>query len=501
MRESLGKVVILPQMISRRFFIPLILALLVLVPGRFAGAGPYSQPGFYEPEVLRLGNGLTLILKERGEAPSVAIRLVVGVGHDDFSQGVKQSAHMVEHLFYMGTSIHDETEIDRLVQDHGGYSNAFTGSEETIHHLDIFNQYYLWGLDFLFELLTDSSFSEEQVGLAAGVIAREEGGTPSGLHRWLYDHDITKPAWEMAYERLLPNPDYHFGLESCEDISRAELLAAFQQFYVPGNMTLIVAGKFNRADLLARIRSTFGALPAAPPPARRQWNLPFPTGPAELDGTLAPVLDSEGNVELMFRTDGVGAADYYALQVIDRYLDRKVFEELRFKRGLAYDSGSSYAANRKWGMLAAGGTVEIDRMPEVRALLEAEVDRLRAGKVAAAEIDKIKRQILLAQANGYESNAAVADYYANNLAGFQARGSYQNYEDAIAAVTSAQVAGAAARYLPRERAVLVMSRPTATIEELSVLLAAALLLAILTVWAFFRYRHKKIGSENCQTKQ
>ncbi len=354
LRESLGKAVILPPMRKRPSLIPVIIALLILAPARFVGAGPYSQPGFYEPEVIHLENGLTLILKERGEAPNVAIRLVVGVGHDDFSKGAKQTAHMVEHLFYMGTSSHDETEIDRLVQDHGGYSNAFTGNEETIHHLDIFNQYYLWGLDFLFELLTDASFSEEQVNMAAGVIAREEGGVPSGIHRWLYDHEITKSAWEMAYDRLLPNPGYQFGLESAEKISRAELLAVFRRYYVPGNMTLIVAGKFDRAALLARIQATFGAIASAPKPERREWALPFPSEPSELDGTLAPVLDSEGNVELMFRTDGVGSADFYALQVIGRYLDRKVFEELRFKRGLAYDSGSSYAANRKWGILAAG---------------------------------------------------------------------------------------------------------------------------------------------------
>ena len=486
---------------KRPYFIPVILVFLVLLPARFALAGPYSQPGFYAPEVIRLANGLTIILKERGEAPNVAIRLVVGVGHDDFPRGAKQTAHMVEHLIYMGTSSHDETEIDRLVQDHGGYSNAFTGNEETIHHLDIFNQYYLWGLDFLFELFTDASFSEEQVSMASGVIAREEGGLPSGVHRWLYDHGITKPAGELAYEQLLPNLDYQFGLESCEHISRAELLKVFRKYYVPGNMTLIVVGKFERGALLAKIRDTFGAIPAAPQPERRSWSLPYPAGPAELDGTLAPVLDSEGNVELMFRTDGLLAGDYYALQVIDKYLDRKIFEELRFKRGLAYDSGSSYMATRKWGILAAGGSVDIDRMVEVRLLLVAAVDRLRSGEVTAAEINNVKHQILLAQANGYENNAAVANYYADNLAGFQARGSYQNYEDAIAAVTPAQVARAAAAFLQPDRAVLVMSRPTVTIEKLLLWGGLVLLAILLALWGYWWRRKKKVGGESCQTKR
>ncbi len=144
-----------------------------------------------------------------------------------------------------------------------------------------------------------------------------------------------------------------------------------------------------------------------------------------------------------------------------------------------------------------GGTVDLDRMGEVRELLEVEIEGLRAGKVAAAEIANVKQQILLAQANGYESNAAVADYYADNLAEFQARGNYQNYEDAIAAVTPAQVAGAAARYLQRDRAVLVMSRPTVTIEELLLLAGLALLVSVLAVWGFLWRRKRKIGVVSC----
>lgn len=482
LRESPGKAGIMPRMftsISTRLSLAPLTLLLVLASAGSSLANQYSQPGFYSPEVLRLANGLTVILNRHGEAPNVALRLVVGVGHDDFPKGRKQTAHLVEHLVYMGTDRYDETRIDQLIQDHGGYSNAFTGSEETVHHLDIFNQYYLWGVDFLCELCTASTFSEASVGLAREVVAREEGGIPSGVHRWLYDHDITKPAGAMAYDRLLPDPDYQFGLEPADTPSRAELLATFRLFYVPGNMTLIAVGNFEREELLARIRASFGAIPAAPLPERRQWHLPYPAGPAVLDGFLAPIFDSEGNVEVLFRTDGVNSPDYYALQVIDRYLDRRVFEELRFKRGLAYDSGSSYAANRKWGVLGAGGTVEIDRMTEVRALLEAEIERLRSGAVTAAEIATVKQQILLAQANGYESNAAFADYYADNLAGFQALGVYPNYEDAIMAVTPEQVGAAAARYLRRDRAVLVLSRPTLTIEGVLRLAGLVLLGAIL----------------------
>lgn len=429
-------------------------------------AGQYSQPGFYTPEVLKLANGLTVILKQRGEAPNVSLRLVIGLGHDDFPKGSKQTAHMLEHLLYMGTASHDETEIDRLIQDHGGYSNAFTGNEETIHHLDIFNQYYLWGVDFLFELFSGSTFSDASVRMAGEVIAREEGGLPSSLHRWLYEHEITKPPWEIAYARLLPNPDYQFGQETCEQINRADILTTYRRYYVPANMTLIAVGNFDRGQLLARIGATFGALPPAPIPNRTVWDLPHPKAATEVDGTFSPLLDTDGSVQLIFRTDGLLSPDFHVLQVIEKYLGQKVFEELRFKRGLTYDSGSSGYSTRRWGTLAVGGSVDLERMAEVRQLIEVELDSLRSGRVAAGEIDKSRRQILLALAGGYENNSAFADYYAGALGELQHFGQFRNYEDAITAVTPARVAEVAARYLRPDRTVTVMSTPTATIEGL-----------------------------------
>lgn len=470
-----------------------LVAMLLCVSAGPVRAGQYSQPGFYTPEVLRLANGLTVILKPRGEAPNVSLRLVVGIGHDDFQKGAKQTAHLLEHLLYMGTSRYDETEIDRLVQDHGGYSNAFTGNEETVHHLDIFNQYYLWGVDFLFELFTDANFSAESVEMAGEVIGREEGGLPSPLHRWLYEHEITKPPWEMAFARLLPNPGYQFGQETCEQISRAEVVAAYKRYYVPANMTLIAVGSFDRGELLARIGATFGGLPATPVPIRTAWELPYPEAPAELDGTFAPLLDTEGNVQLIFRTDGLLSPDFHVLQVIEKYLGQKVFEELRFKRGLTYDSGSSSYSTRHWGTLAVGGAVEIARMDEVRELIEAELERLRSGRVAAGEIDNSRRQILLALAGGYENNSAFADYYAGALGELQHFGLFRNYEEAIATVTPARVAEVAARYLGPDRAVTVMSTPTITIEGLGWLAGLVALGAVLLGGTVYLRQRKARG--------
>jgi hypothetical protein len=143
------------------------------------------------------------------------------------------------------------------------------------------------------------------------------------------------------------------------------------------------------------------------------------------------------------------------------------------------------------GLTEVGATVDIERMAEVRELIEAELERLRAGQVAAGEVDKSRRQILLALASGYESNSTYADYYAGALGELQGLGQFRNYEDSIAAVTTARVAKVAARYLPRNRTITVLSTPTSTIEGL-MRLAGLAIFGTLVIGGILYLRRRKL---------
>ena len=56
----------------------------------------------YSVEGYQLPNGLQLILKPNNDRGHVAIRLVVGVGLDDFSCADQQLPHLLEHLLFSG---------------------------------------------------------------------------------------------------------------------------------------------------------------------------------------------------------------------------------------------------------------------------------------------------------------------------------------------------------------------------------------------------------------
>jgi len=89
-------------------------------------AGEYTPPGLYDIEYYQLPNQMRVVLKERHQARSVSYRVVVNIGTADYPCGSRETPHFLEHLLFTGTSMHEESELDDLIEGHGGSWNAFT---------------------------------------------------------------------------------------------------------------------------------------------------------------------------------------------------------------------------------------------------------------------------------------------------------------------------------------------------------------------------------------
>ena len=94
-----------------------------------------SLPAFaldrFQVEGYALPNGLQLLLKPGTERGHVAIRLVVGVGLDDFDCDEKELPHLLEHLLFSGIDATGEGGLEERMQALGGDWNAFTSNADT----------------------------------------------------------------------------------------------------------------------------------------------------------------------------------------------------------------------------------------------------------------------------------------------------------------------------------------------------------------------------------
>ena len=151
----------------------LLIILILIQSSSIALADEYTPTGFYDVDYLTLDNGLKVILKKREGARNASIRLVVGTGYLDYEFGKQETPHLLEHAMFSGTTKHSETELDELVNTHGGSWNAFTEPHTTIYTIDIYSKYTNLGIETLYEMMTDSVLSMEGVESSRNIVSRE----------------------------------------------------------------------------------------------------------------------------------------------------------------------------------------------------------------------------------------------------------------------------------------------------------------------------------------
>jgi predicted Zn-dependent peptidase len=471
---------------------------MLLLP-QYTNASEFSPPGLYEVERITLPNGLDVVLKPRHGAHTLSLRLWVGVGTQDYPCDKQETPHFLEHLLFTGTSLYDEAELEHRVADHGGSWNAYTANEETVYTMDIYSRFPGFAIDTLYAILTDSQLTNENIEISRDIIHRESGGKPTPVRKWFREQGFGVSGLEKAMLELLPGANYVCEtLRSAENIGRGDILETYDTYYVPGNMSLIVVGDFNREQVLARIRNTFGRIESRSLPPR---SLPAPAAPlayGSQTGTFSPLLGTDATVWMLYRIPGYWSDDQYPLLVIEQYLGFRINELIRINRGLAYAPGTYRMELEDYGLFGVYADVDVDDTATALELMREEMQQLVDHPIDGELLEKSKMKILLQSVQGYESNADFADYYATNYVDIRKLGALIDDEAKIQAVNAADIARVANKYLSMERAVQIEEIPTLTYTQLYLVVSFVfvLLLGVL-VYFYLRLRahnrHRSAG--------
>jgi len=481
---------------SSRFvggLVPAILISVAVFTSQLAVASQYSPPGLYDVEHLTLANGLDVIFKQRPGAHTLSVRLWVGVGMQDFECEHQETPHFLEHLLFTGTSSYSEAELEHLVADHGGSWNAYTGNEETVYEMDIYSRYPDLAINTLYQILTDSIISDENVETSRDIIHREVGGKPSKVRQWFRLRGFGVNGTEKAVMKLLPDVDYVCeGLRTADHITRQDILDTYQRYYVPENMALIVVGDFEHAPMLELIKQTFGQIPLTPTPMRE---LPEPGIPQDYEretGTLSPLLSNDAVIGILYGIPGFWSDDIFPLMIIEHYLDFRIGEEIRIERGLSYSPGVWRETLSKFGLFSIYADVDLDDVDEAMDIIRSEVTKLVDESMDGELLEKSKMKILLQNVQGYESNSQFADYYASDYVYFKEKGYYEDIEAKIEAVTPDDISRVAKEYLSLDKGIKIYETPTLTTTQFYILMTVLVVLILSFMLYLYLKTHSRI---------
>ncbi|MEH6499981.1 MAG: pitrilysin family protein [Pseudoalteromonas distincta] len=431
--------------ISRSFM------LLALLAGS-AVADSARQP----THELTLDNGLKVIVREDHRAPVVVSQLWYKVGSSHEPPGQTGISHALEHMMFKGSKNLGPGESSRVLRSLGAEENAFTSRDYTAYYQVLSRDQLPIALEMEAERMHTATLPEDEFIREMEVIKEERrlrvDDNPNSLayERFLTQAHIASPygqpviGWMHDIERLTVN----------------DLRAWYHTHYQPGNAVLVIVGDVTLAEVKPLVEKHFGPIPAGTVPEHKK-PLELPGG-AEREVTLhldvqLPSLLLSFNVPSLSTAEN--AWEVHALRLLGGVLDSGYSARLasRLERGnsIATSASASYGGFERGdtlftlsGLPNQALNISLDQLEEA---LWTEIDDLKTNPPGAAELSRVKTQMIAADVYAQDSIA----HQATQIGQLESVGlPWQLIEEdqqALETITPEQVSEVARRYLTTER--------------------------------------------------
>ena len=143
-----------------------------------------------KPKLIKLKNGATIIYKRRKMCNASAVNVGFFVGHKDCQDFMPGLSHFMEHSLFLGTINRTKQQIKNEQCKH--YINASTNHLKLDVKFFVSNREIKDTLDFVSDILLNSSFPEEEIKNELGVVFEERELRKSEFaHDFPFQHMLT----------------------------------------------------------------------------------------------------------------------------------------------------------------------------------------------------------------------------------------------------------------------------------------------------------------------
>jgi zinc protease len=284
-------------------------------PRRNATPAPASAPLLPElpanVEILRLENGLTVVLLRNPGQPMAGIytQVLVGSAREDFR--TSGMSHMLEHLLFNGTGKYTQEELYQAADAIGAYNNANTTAFYTNYMMVVPAEYLEKGLDLQSQMLFHSLVPEEKFAKEQGIVVGEivQGRDNPGE----FAENTLREVVFAGSDLELPTVGTRATIEH---MTRDDVHAFYRQWYVPNNMILTLAGNFDRAQALAWLEQYYGGVA----PGTLERPALRPARPIDTTRGVTRRGGDARTLALVFEAPTWGSDDYFAFLVLGELL-------------------------------------------------------------------------------------------------------------------------------------------------------------------------------------
>jgi predicted Zn-dependent peptidase len=318
------------------------------------------------------------------------VDIMYDVGARDEDPEKTGFAHLFEHLMF-GGSINIPA-YDTPLQMAGGENNAYTSNDVTNYYIQLPAE----NLETAFWLESDRmlslAFGEKSLDVQRKVVCEE-----------FKEHYLNKPygdVWHKMRELTYKIHPYRWmtigkELSHIENASLEDVKKFFFKHYRPTNAILVVAGNVTVEKVKELAEKWFGDIPAGEKYIRNLPQEPTQTEARKLEVKAEVPLDAFYKCWHIYPR---GDKRYYIADLITEILSgggsSRLFQALVKEKKLfsaveCYHTGSLDAGT----LVIEGKLVKGVKMEDAEKAVEDELEKMRTGKVAAIELQKVKNKV------------------------------------------------------------------------------------------------------------
>lgn len=445
-----------------------------------------------------LDNGLTVLLHENHQAPTIACRLFYATGSVHEKQGSTGLAHMLEHMLFKGTrkvGITDSVLDVKFMRAQDSLQALIRGAQQTkdtiaqqfykarhdsilTAHRKIFVKDELWesylkaggtGLNaYTTDLVTAYHVTLPRNKVELFFWLEADRMQNAVLREFYPERDVVREERRMRtddsptgryfesldglfYEAFpYRNPTIGYPADIMQ-LTREKAEEHYRKYYKPNNAILSIAGDFNADSLLPLIQKYFASIP------RGASFEPITQQEPEQVGEKRFVVrrnDAKPRLDMLFHTPGVGSPDLYALDIMESVLNGRagrLYRRLVEKEQVAVSTDAGNAVKKYISSFELEAILKEGQSPEkVEAILWDELERLKTEPVTPRELAKVRNQLHASKANSLADMETVASM----LAYYELYGDYtlvNRWMDEVAKVTPEQIQEVARRVFQKNK--------------------------------------------------
>ncbi|MEZ5002031.1 MAG: pitrilysin family protein [Chitinophagales bacterium] len=405
-----------------------------------------------------LDNGLHVILHQDNTTPIVVVSVMYHVGSKNEDPNRTGFAHFFEHLLFEGSENIKRGEFDKLTTSAGAFNNAYTSNDVTYYYELLPSNQLELGLYLESERMMHAKIEQIGVETQREVVKEEKRENYDNQPYGSFLIEVLRNAYTVHPYRWAPIG----SLDHLNEASLEEFMAFYDQYYVPENATLVIAGDIDTKETIQLVHKYFDEIKGNNQPIPR----PSAVEPPQTKEVRNVVYD---NIQLpavitAYHIPAQGTDDYYALEMLSTILSggesSRLNKSIVDEQELAVATGAFSFSLEHPGLYIVYGIANLGTpIDTLEAALEAEFDKVKADLITEREFQKIRNQT----ENDFISGNSTLEGIANSLADYYTL--FKNADlintelEKYMAVTREDIRRVAQQYLVKENRVLLQYLP------------------------------------------